>query len=222
MMAQLQPRDLRQREILPPARLRTCRTTVVGVGAIGRQVALQLAAMGVGSLQLIDPDVVEVVNLASQGYLEADLLLPKVDATAQLCRQINSEIDIEPVQERYRKSMDVGEALFLCVDRIDTRRFIFEQSGRHAPLMVDGRMSAETLRVLACADEPGRRHYATTLFVADEAFTGSCTGKSTIYCANVAAGLMVAQFARWLRDLPVEVDQVMNLMAGEWTHITST
>jgi hypothetical protein len=36
-------RDLRQRDIVPPERLAACRATIVGVGAIGRQVALQLA-----------------------------------------------------------------------------------------------------------------------------------------------------------------------------------
>ena len=35
-------RDLRQRDIVPPEALAQCKATVVGVGAIGRQVALQL------------------------------------------------------------------------------------------------------------------------------------------------------------------------------------
>ena len=85
----LADRDLRQREIVPPERLAACRATVVGVGAIGRQVALQLAAMGVPWLQLTDPDIVEPVNLACQGYLEDDLERTKVSATADLCQQIN-------------------------------------------------------------------------------------------------------------------------------------
>jgi molybdopterin/thiamine biosynthesis adenylyltransferase len=42
-----------------------CRATVVGVGAIGRQVALQLAAMGICWLQLVDFDIVEPANLVS-------------------------------------------------------------------------------------------------------------------------------------------------------------
>ena len=63
----------RQRDIIPPERLAACRATVIGVGAIGRQVALQLAAMGVPWLQLVDFDVVEPSNLASQGFLEKDL-----------------------------------------------------------------------------------------------------------------------------------------------------
>ena len=66
-------RNLRQRDIVPPDRLARCQATVIGVGAIGRQVAIQLTAMGIPSLQLIDPDRVEPVNLACQGYLEGDL-----------------------------------------------------------------------------------------------------------------------------------------------------
>jgi len=36
----------RQKDIVPPERIAVCKATVIGVGAIGRQVALQLAAMG--------------------------------------------------------------------------------------------------------------------------------------------------------------------------------
>ena len=62
-------RDIRQREIVPPEKLAGCHVVVVGVGAIGRQVALQLAAVGVPSLELFDHDTVEVENLAAAGVL---------------------------------------------------------------------------------------------------------------------------------------------------------
>ena len=52
---------------------------------------------------------------------------------------------------------------------------------------------------------------------AREAYAGSCTSKSTIYSAGIAAGLMVGQFARWLRGLPVVPDQTLNLLAAELT-----
>ena len=51
---------------------------------------------------------------------------------------------------------------------------------------------------------------------AQEAQAGSCTAHSTIYAATIAAGLMVHQFTRWLRDLPVDIDSTVNLLAGEW------
>jgi sulfur carrier protein ThiS adenylyltransferase len=49
-------RFARQRELVPLERLAGIQATVIGVGAIGRQVALQLAAIGVPRLQLVDFD----------------------------------------------------------------------------------------------------------------------------------------------------------------------
>jgi sulfur carrier protein ThiS adenylyltransferase len=53
------------------------------------------------------------------------------------------------------------------------------------------------------------------LFRADEAFVGPCTAKTTIYCANIAAGLMLGQFTKYLRQLPVDADIQLNLLASE-------
>jgi hypothetical protein len=205
----------RQRDIVPPERIAVCKATVIGVGAIGRQVALQLTAMGVPSLQLVDFDVVETSNLASQGYLEEDLGRVKVEATAAQCGRINSGIEIVLVPERFRRSMEVGTAVFCCVDKIDVRRLIWEAVGNAVPFYVDGRMSTETLRVLTAYDSASRQHYPTTLFRTEEAFVGPCTAKTTIYCANIAGGLMIAQFTKYLRQLPVEADIQLNLLASE-------
>ena len=60
----------RQIDIVPRERIMDCKATVIGVGAIGRQVAIQLTAIGVPVLQLVDFDHVEISNLASQGYLQ--------------------------------------------------------------------------------------------------------------------------------------------------------
>ncbi|MEN6425886.1 MAG: ThiF family adenylyltransferase [Phycisphaerales bacterium] len=205
----------RQKDIVPAERIAACKATVIGVGAIGRQVALQLAAMGVPWLQLIDFDVVETSNLASQGYIEEDPGKLKVEATAMLCRRINSGIEIISVAERFRRSMEIGNAVFCCVDSIDVRRLIWQAVGDQVRFFTDGRMSAETLRVLTACDAQSRRHYPTTLFRTEEAFVGPCTAKTTIYCANIAAGMMIAQFTKYLRQLPVEADVQLNLLASE-------
>lgn len=183
----------RQRDIVPPERIADCKATIIGVGVIGRQVALQLTAMGVPWLQLIDHDVVEESNLASQCYLEDDLNKLKVNATLDLCWQINSNMDIQAVPERFRRSIEIGSIVFCCVDRIDVRRLIWEAVKDRVNMFCDGRMSAEVLRVLTACDSESRKHYPTTLFNTEEAFVGPCTAKTTIYCANIAAGLMVAQ-----------------------------
>ena len=105
--------------------------------------------------------------------------------------------------------------LFCCVDSIATRKLIWEEVRDRVRLFVDGRMSAEVIRVLAAGDHASRRHYPTTLFAQADAFHGACTARSTIYTANIAAGLMVGQFARWLRGLPVDADLMLNLLSSE-------
>ncbi len=216
-MSEAQPNERysRQRDIVPAERIADCKATVIGVGAIGRQVALQLTAMGIPWLQLIDFDVVEESNLASQGYLEDDLNKLKVNVTSDLCWQINSNMEIQAVPERFRRSMKVGNVVFCCVDRIDVRRLIWEAVKDRVNLFCDGRMSAEVLRVLTASDFESRKHYPATLFNAEEAFVGPCTAKTTIYCANIAAGLMVAQFTKYLRQLPIDADIQLNLLASE-------
>jgi len=208
-------RDVRQRDIVPPEGLARCRATVVGVGAVGRQVALQLAAMGIPWLQLIDHDSVEEVNLAPQGYLEDDLGRPKVQATADLCQQINHGLEVVEVQARFRRSSSIGSILFDCVDSIETRRLIWEAVQDSVEFYADARMSAEVVRVLVAADAPSRAHYPQTLFSAEGAFAGSCTAKSTIFTANIAAGLVLEQFSRWLRSMPLDADVQLNLLASE-------
>ena len=217
MASESEPRDARQRDILPPEALARCSATVIGVGAIGRQVALQLAAVGVARLQLIDPQLVETVNLAAQGYMEDDVGLPKAEATARLCARLNGRVTIDPGIQRFRRSDEAHDCVFACVDAIDTRRLIWEAVRDRALFFSDGRMSAEVVRVLTAADEAGRTHYPTTLFPAAEAHQAPCTARSTIYTANIAAGLMVEQFTRHLRRLPTDSDLTLNLLTSELT-----
>jgi molybdopterin-synthase adenylyltransferase len=217
-------RDLRQRALVPPERLATCHAVVLGVGAIGRQVALQLAAVGIPLLLLYDYDVVAEENLASQGYRPDQLGLTKVDATAADCQRTYPEALVIPRNERFRRTTgkqaiegSCSHIVFCCVDSIKTRRLVWEALRHHAALFLDGRMSAEVIRVLAVDSPTTEDYYPTTLFAADEAYIGACTAHSTIYSAAIAAGLMVGQLTKWLRNLPVDPDLTLNLLAAELT-----
>ena len=205
----------RQQDIVPRERILETKATIIGVGAIGRQVAIQLTAIGVPYLQLIDYDKVEISNLASQGYLQSDLERFKVDATADICQQINHQLHVEVEKERFKRSMDVGNSCFICVDSIETRRHLWNALGDKVNFYVDGRMSAEVLRVITACDGKSRDYYPQTLFSVEQAHVGPCTAKTTIYCANIAAGFMLAQFTKYLRLLPVDADIQVNLLASE-------
>jgi hypothetical protein len=200
---------------------------VIGVGAIGRQVALQLAAVGVPSMTLIDDDFVGVENLAPQGYWADDLSVFKVDVTKALCQRINPDIGVTARAERCKRSTvrtlptERRLIVFLCVDSIGTRQILWEALRLRAAFFVDGRMSAEVIRVLAVNSPVSDGYYGSTLFQSEQAYSGSCTAKATIYTASIAAGLMLAQFTRWLRSLPIDADVMLNLLSMELTVPTS-
>ena len=207
----------RQSQLVPHARLVDLSVTVIGVGAIGRQVALQLAAIGVRRLQLIDFDYVEATNITTQGYRIADLGLTKVEATRQAIEAIDVSVDVDAIADRFRPRQRTGHAVFACVDSIAARSAIWRALAGKVGFWTDGRMLGEVIRVLAVDDAKSAGHYQTTLFNSSEAQQGTCTSRSTIYAASLAAALMVHQFTRWLRDIPVDADASINLLAGEWT-----
>ena len=205
----------RQHDLVPMDRLAQLTATVIGVGAIGRQVALQLAAIGMRRLELVDFDRVEMSNVTTQGYLAGDVGQLKVDATRRAVEPIDPTIAVGTVADRFRAKQSVGEAVFCCVDSISARAAIWRAVEHRCQFWADGRMLGEVIRVLAAADRASGDQYASTLFPQAEAQLGQCTSRSTIYAAAVAAGLMVHQFSRWLRELPVDADATLNLLAGE-------
>ena len=231
----LEDRNIRQRGIIAPERLAEVDALIVGVGAIGRQLACQLAAVGVPKLWLVDPDTVGVENLAAQGFLEADLGREKIAAVADLCKQINSGIQIDTHFAKFQPDhitrMTRGEedntrfVVFSCVDSMDARKEIWETFEQQFPddkfaLFVDARMGAEVARVLAVSRDEGRQYYPDTLFEAGDALQQSCTARTTIYCANIAAGMMTGQFTKWLRGMAVDQDTLLNIFASMIMHDT--
>tara|TARA_R110002096_G_scaffold158667_1_gene324112 strand:+ start:1640 stop:2293 length:654 start_codon:yes stop_codon:yes gene_type:complete len=208
-------RFVRQSELVPREKLKLLTITVIGVGAIGRQVTLQLAALGVRRLQLIDFDKVDPTNITTQGYLAADLGQPKVEATACAVQAIDASLDVEQVLDRFRPGLVTGEAIFVCVDSISSRAAIWRALRHKCAFWCDGRMRGEVVRILTAVDPESRDHYDTTLFAQDEAQAGTCTSRSTIYTASIAAGLMLHQFTRWLRSICIERDLTLNLLATE-------
>jgi sulfur carrier protein ThiS adenylyltransferase len=161
-----------------------------------------------------------------QGYTPEDLAIPKVQATANWCSRINPEVVIHTSAERFRRSSTKSLecfretrrlAVFCCVDLVSARQMVWESVKSRCAFFADARMAAEVLRVLAVADPAGDGYYAGTLFSQDQAYSGSCTARSTIYAGAIAAGFMLGQFTRWLRGLPVDRDLLLNLLAGELT-----
>ena len=219
----LTDRNIRQRDIVPPDKLAKIVVLIVGVGAVGRQLALQLVTMGVSNLYLVDPQDVDVENLGAQGFREKDLGRKKVDAVAEAMVEINSTILVCTHAVRFQREHipDLDEdgkiVVCSCVDDMNVRRTIW-RAAKLSHLFMDSRMGAEVARVITVADSKGEQYYPKTLFSQSEMYQEPCTAKTTIYCASIQAGMMAAQFTKWLRGFPVSMDMVFNILSGDITH----
>ena len=77
-------------------RMAAARVLVVGAGGLGSPVLLYLAAAGIGTLGVVDPDVVDLSNLARQVlHGTPDVARPKVDSAADRVRAVNPHVAVE-------------------------------------------------------------------------------------------------------------------------------
>lgn len=209
----------RQQDLVPES-ARSTDVCIIGVGAIGRPLALQLASIGVERIQLFDPDTVEEVNIPTQGYLEADIGQRKAVVCAQSIAAINSNANVSVHACRFLDSLYTANGVVFCaVDSIETRSAIWYDLRNRVRFWIDTRMLGETIRVLSVNPQSmaSFEAYGDTLFTAEETQPGRCTARSTIYAATIAAGLAVHQFTRFLRGYPTDDDITLNLLSSELT-----
>ena len=82
-------------------RLQDARVLLVGAGGLGSPVAFYLAAAGVGSLRLVDDDVVDRSNLQRQIlHTDARIGMAKVDSAAEALSALNPRTRIERIRAR--------------------------------------------------------------------------------------------------------------------------
>ena len=78
-------------------RLREARVLLVGAGGLGSPAALYLAAAGVGTLGIVDFDVVDVTNLQRQVLHGTSWVgRPKLDSARERLAEVNPHVRVEP------------------------------------------------------------------------------------------------------------------------------
>ncbi len=94
----------------------------LGAGGLGSPVALYLAAAGVGTIGIVDDDVVDVSNLQRQVIHTTDRVgLPKVDSAEATIRALNPEVKVVKYETRLDASniMEIIEGYDVIVDGVD-------------------------------------------------------------------------------------------------------
>lgn len=95
------------------------KVAIAGLGGLGSNIAVALARAGVGTIHLIDFDVVDISNLNRQQYHIRDIGRKKTEALAEIIRDINPfvqlkldcvRVNADNVQELFREEDIVCEA----------------------------------------------------------------------------------------------------------------
>src|SRR6187549_946924 len=83
-------------------KLRAARVLCIGAGGLGSPIAMYLAAAGVGTIGLVDADVVDESNLQRQLlHGTADVGRSKLDSARDRIAAINPEVDVETFEARF-------------------------------------------------------------------------------------------------------------------------
>jgi len=170
--------------------------TIVGAGGIGSWTALCLSKMGINSIILTDPDVVEPQNVGCQLYSREDIGQPKVDA---LTATLSGATRFVPQQKKYNSTTPKG-IIIAAVDNMEARKEIFvtcKNQGPDVPLFIDCRLGGELLLlyVVPPTNEEACRKYSEQLYTDKEAVDLPCTAQNTAYVGMMAGALISKQVA---------------------------
>jgi adenylyltransferase/sulfurtransferase len=103
-------------------KLKAARMLCIGAGGLGSPVTLYLAAAGVGTLGLVDFDVVDLTNLQRQViHTTADVGRKKLDSAAEKIAAINPHVAVRPFETRLNSenALELFREFDLVVDGTD-------------------------------------------------------------------------------------------------------
>ena len=103
-------------------KLLDAKVLLLGAGGLGSPTALYLAAAGVGTLGIVDDDVVDVSNLQRQVIHTTDRVgVPKVDSAEESINALNPDVEVRKYQTRLDASniLDIIKDYDIVVDGVD-------------------------------------------------------------------------------------------------------
>src|SRR3712207_372536 len=116
-------------------KLKQARVLTIGAGGLGSPLALYLAAAGVGTLGIVDFDVVDESNLQRQIiHGTSDLGRPKLESARERIEDINPNVKVETFGEPLssENALEIFEDFDVIVDGTDNfpTRYLVNEIGR--------------------------------------------------------------------------------------------
>ena len=104
-------------------KLKNAKVCVVGTGGLGNPITTRLAAMGIGTLRIVDRDVIELSNLHRQTMFdEDDVGQVKVEVAAKKLKKLNPDCNIEAlaISVNDYTALEVIEGCDVVIDALDS------------------------------------------------------------------------------------------------------
>jgi len=127
-------------------KLRKAIALVVGAGALGNEVAKNLAMMGVALIVVLDRDTVEVANLSrSVFFRESDHGRLKAEVICERVKELNPDVRVQPLAGDLDEALGLGvvrraDIIFSCLDSRLARRSLNRLCEKAGKPWVDGAM----------------------------------------------------------------------------------
>lgn len=125
-------------------KLLDARALIIGLGGLGSPVAMYLAAAGIGTLELVDDDDVDLSNLQRQiAHDTASIGLPKVESAAQRLKGINPHCQTLTHKRRLdddelSQAIAAADLVVDCCDNFPTRFLLNRLCHQHQTPLVSG------------------------------------------------------------------------------------
>ena len=81
-------------------KLRNAKACIIGIGGLGSMIAPKLVGMGIGTLRLVDRDIVSRSDLHRQYLYDVDSVgQPKVEVALRKLSRLNPDVELDPIPE---------------------------------------------------------------------------------------------------------------------------
>ena len=185
---------------------------IIGVGATGSFVAMELARMGCPVLNIYDFDDVEIHNIPNQYYDTGDLGKLKAEALAEKLKAINPNIVVNinttavlPVHDDEHKGIDeMSGYVFLLVDSMKIRKELWMAAKKNKNIVHcwGSRLGSDQARIYSLdMSVKDFSKYEADFYEDDNAEVSACSTSITVLPIVLqTASLMIVQFIELVMD----------------------
>jgi hypothetical protein len=183
---------------------------VIGAGAIGSKVVIELVKLGCTNITIVDYDIVENHNISNQYFAQSDIGIAKAEAIKQEALRHNTSANIiAKICEFDYEDRYPYKYVFICVDDMDVRRELMKKYSRSktTKFIVEARMSYDMFFIYTVTNIDIYKKWLNVSKYSNEDTSeeSACGSKISLGAtSSLCAGFMLHSFINFLNEKPVE------------------